>query len=430
VAATTHLTYARQRIRAFISQIDRVGQSEFPYRDSEAALVALRTHFVEILRRLDGLDEQTLPEIAKQECAIALVALFDYLPLLGIVLRSTNVRNAFEAFRPFKRLSAELLERRTPSEARRTKLLLSSEWNYAPLTYHGLHGLPHFVLIGLPAPESANPLVLPLAGHELGHSVWRVEKIDKELQPLAKRYVLSAIRNDWNRYHQVFPWTGSPEDLGTNIFAIETWEGALQWCLMHAKETFCDFIGLRLFGEAFLHAFAYLLAPRLTQRAPGYPASLSRAQHLLYAAKQYGIPAPDGYDALFEDEPVSGLTEGDQYRLAIAEKALTQLIAEIVTQADESIAYSKVKLPDEVKIATIHACIRKLIPAENSESVSNILNAAWRAFHDPTLWREGGLDTVIDRDRVLKELVLKNLELLDIEAILRTPAGPAASHNA
>jgi hypothetical protein len=389
-------------------------------------LVALRAHFVQILKRLDGLDEQTLPEIAKQECAIALVALFDYLPLLGIVLRSTNVRNAFEAFGPFKRLSAELLERRTPTEARRTKLLLSSEWNYSPLTYHGQPGMPHFILIGLPAPESANPLVLPLAGHELGHSVWRVEKIDKELQPLAKRYVLAAIRNDWSKYHQVFPWTGSAGDLGTNIFAIETWEGALQWCLMHAKETFCDFIGLRLFGEAFLHAFAYLLGPRLTQRAPSYPASLSRAQHLLFAAKEFGISPPEGYESLFEDEPVSGLTEGDEYRLGVAEKALAQLIPTIVTHADESIAYSKVKLPDEVKIAAIHGCLRKLIPAENSESIANVLNAAWRAFHDPTLWREGGADIVADRDRVLKELVLKNLELLDIEAILGTQAESAS----
>ena len=55
---------------------------------------------------------------------------------------------------------------------RETRLILSSEWDYSPFMYDQITDLPSFVFIGLPACESANPLLLPLAGHELGHSVW------------------------------------------------------------------------------------------------------------------------------------------------------------------------------------------------------------------------------------------------------------------
>ena len=38
--------------------------------------------------------------------------------------------------------------------------------------YGSVNNLPGFVFIGLPAPESANPFLIPLGGHELGHSAW------------------------------------------------------------------------------------------------------------------------------------------------------------------------------------------------------------------------------------------------------------------
>lgn len=48
--------------------------------------------------------------------------------ILGMILRSTNVRNPFELYFPFKRLAKTLLDGNV-------KLLMSSEWDFVPFTY-------------------------------------------------------------------------------------------------------------------------------------------------------------------------------------------------------------------------------------------------------------------------------------------------------
>src|SRR5439155_22334513 len=140
--------------------------------DSKAALDQLRTLFERKLQRLEAFAPGSDLSIISQECRVTLLALYQYLPLLGFILRSTNVRNAFEAFGPFLRLAGDVLEPGIERSQRKTKLLLSSEWDYSPFTYPTIPDLPKFLFIGLPAPESANPLLIPLAGHELGHAVW------------------------------------------------------------------------------------------------------------------------------------------------------------------------------------------------------------------------------------------------------------------
>jgi hypothetical protein len=96
---------------------------------------------------------------------------------LGLLLRSSNLRNAFEIYFPIKILSTELLEHNTC-------VVLSSEWEFSPFIYPvALDELPEFVFIGIPASECHNPLILPLAGHELGHVVWRRKGAEAEFDP-------------------------------------------------------------------------------------------------------------------------------------------------------------------------------------------------------------------------------------------------------
>ena len=97
--------------------------------------------------------------------------LAQYTPILGFILRSTNIRNAFEARGPLVRLAQKLL-------SKNTKLIVSSEWQYSPFVHPPIQDLKNFVLIGLPAPESSNPLIIPLAGHELGHAVLRTGTVN------------------------------------------------------------------------------------------------------------------------------------------------------------------------------------------------------------------------------------------------------------
>lgn len=166
------IDHACRRITAAIDEIERLRESDFPYPHAREALVELDRMFraqLDVLRRIP---EGAAVHVTNNACSASLYQLFVYVPILGFILRSTNVRNAFEAYSPLLRLARSLL-------GRDTKLILSSEWDYSPFVYMPMTDLPGFVLIGLPAPESANPLLVPLAGHELGHWLWQAANLGR-----------------------------------------------------------------------------------------------------------------------------------------------------------------------------------------------------------------------------------------------------------
>ena len=63
--------------------------------------------------------------------------------------------------------------------------------------------MPGFVLIGLPAQESSNPLLMPLAGHEMGHIVWDAENYSKQLSDLLLDQVVNEIIKKWAQFREV-----------------------------------------------------------------------------------------------------------------------------------------------------------------------------------------------------------------------------------
>ena len=425
-----YLAYARKRLRALLGQIASLSEAEFPYQYSREALENIRALFNERLHILDSyhsdnIQDEKWREMVKQECAISLNLCFVYLPLLGFLLRSTNVRNAFEAFGPLLRLSREMLEPDIEKEQERTtKLILSSEWEYSPLTYLAVPYLPDFVLIGLPAPESDNPLLLPLAGHELGHSVWEKCDLESTYAVLLRHEVIKSVKNNRVDFQQTFPYLTpiADADLTSNMFAIRAWEPAVQWALRQAQETFCDFIGLRLFGSAYLSAFAYLIAPNHSgQRCNFYPSLGDRVDNLCRAAKQYGIAEPLDYEDMFADEADSHMVPADAFCLSRADDAVKKLTDKLISQAKTIVAETKAPLPSGEEATRIIEQLRKVSPAENTRGLADILNAAWKLSEDHTLWCDK--PQLRDKqERILAELVLKNIELHEIEQrTKRTP---------
>ena len=94
------LTFAKDRLRAFLAEAQEVGEVEFPYPASKAAVETIEQLFKAKLASLDGFNDNSDPSIIRQECKLILSASFQYVPLLGFILRSTNVRNAFELCGP------------------------------------------------------------------------------------------------------------------------------------------------------------------------------------------------------------------------------------------------------------------------------------------------------------------------------------------
>ncbi|MDP8207974.1 MAG: hypothetical protein P9L92_15000 [Candidatus Electryonea clarkiae] len=152
------LDHSRKRLAAVINEIERLKQSEFPYPHPSQALERLDQLFNHQRSVLDKISSSSTNSVIHSGCSASLKQLFDYVPILGFILRSTNIRNAFEIYTPLLRLARSILKIDT-------KLILSSEWEFSPYMYSFIPYLPGFVLIGLPATESSNPLLIPLAGH-------------------------------------------------------------------------------------------------------------------------------------------------------------------------------------------------------------------------------------------------------------------------
>jgi hypothetical protein len=278
--------------------------------------------------------------------------------------------------------------------------------------------LPGFVLIGLPAPESSNGLLVPLAGHELGHSIWSAQRLAGFLEGKLRDKVISQIRVHWADYQALHPDLKIKKtDLETHIFALQTWTPAVSWALAQSEESFCDFVGLRIFGESYLHAFAYLLSPGWEGPRPfGYPNLQRRAGDLKSAADTYGVMAQNDYPALFEDLPEPPGTSTDKsFLLSLADTASASILVDLINKAGEIVSDSSISLPSSNKVEEIYTRFKNVVPAQGCENLSNILCAGWKAFHDKALWK--GNKQIASRDIVLRELVLKTIEGLEIEQL-------------
>jgi hypothetical protein len=412
---------ARKRLRSVLDEIARIAEFEFPYKGSEFALRMIERVFRSRFASLNLLTHQSTPAAIRQACSLAIRDVVIYLPLIGFIIRSTNVRNAFEVFRPLLRMASDVLEPTVPKDQRQTQLVLSAEWQYSPLVFRDVPGLPGFVLIGIPTSESSNPLLLPLAGHELGHSVWLANSaaVQAAIQPLVVAEILAVIRTRWVEYQQAFPSLAiTPAQLDTSVDAIETWVNAARWAFEQAEEVFCDCLGLRLFGAGYLEAFAYLLAPGIPgERSLVYPRMLDRIAYLEIASGIYHVTVPPDYCDQFDDDALPSLSRSDQFLLSVADKAVRNTLASIIQQADHIVTASGLPATSSGQVARIFARLKLVVPAEKCACLADILNAAWMAFRDDTFWQDSP-QIAAKKDEVLKELVLKNIELFEIEQIL------------
>jgi hypothetical protein len=407
-----HLVYSRNRLKAFLDELTRVHGVEFPYEDASKALVKIEATLRRHLSALDALSPQSDPAVTRAACKSASTALVIYLPLLGFILRSTNVRNAFEIHGPLLRLARLLLG---PT----TQLILSSEWDYSPFTFLN-PVLAQYVLIGLPASESANPLLLPLAGHELGHHLWHKESLDSHFSASIQRRIVEQITTTrWNEYLAIFPKV-EKATINTDLFAKQTWQPAFDWALRQVEETYCDYIALGLFSESYLHAFAYLIAPSLGGlRIQHYPNNKRRVDHLVQASKALGVNTPDNYQDMFED--LSEPTESEQatkFLVELADEASESVMHPLLEMAARTLAQAQSQRIDRVNATSIYQSYKKhVVPSNHPRTLSDVLNAAWMASHDVDLWKDKL--QIEDKERTLKELVLKSIEVLEYNQIVK-----------
>jgi hypothetical protein len=433
-----NIDFAEARLRAALEQAERVTESEFTFSDGPDALQLIVAKLTKHLEELAGLRAEGTQDkiIIAAECHKALEAVNNVLPILGLIVRSTDIRNAFEIYGPIRQLARTLIQSdkglKTPS-----RLIWSSGWDYIPSTFRRIKYLPGFIIITIPSSESANPLLLPLAGHELGHRIWTDEELEKFCFDSIILGAAEFIKDNFKQSNLGIPKSledRSAEEIreylrknARQIIGIDT---ALVNATRQAEELFCDLLGYFLFGESFLHAFSYLLAPRPPQeRRISYPKTSTRATLLKSASTKFNqnisnvYTTPTDFVALFRDEEKSPefLTQVTDHAALKAGIGLIEKVIELSKREN----WKNLPALSSVERRTIREeCFAWGVPASNAGSLGNILNAAWDAHLDAAFWvdfhplllqpkeeRQGF------RVAALREIVLKSIEVFEYESI-------------
>jgi hypothetical protein len=279
--------------------------------------------------------------------------------------------------------------------------------------------LRNFLLIGLPATESSNAFLMPLAGHELGHSLWHSEKLGDAFEHALEKEVLHSIASssNWAKYEEHFPGQ-TKDELAISLTARLSWTPCLEWALRQAEEVFCDLVGLWLFGEAYLYSFAYLLSPRRSApRFVLYPQTRARAEILVDAASSYQVSVPSPFVDLFAEQtaPEDGRTA---FLLGIADAAAAHFVPKLVDEVGSLLAGRDVRQRDSSIVAACLDDFALMVPARSAETqLTDVLNAGWVALLAPQSWADQRAVTEAGgTQNLLNELVLKSAELLEIGA--------------
>src|ERR1700687_1461266 len=103
------LVYTRNQVSAFLNEVEKLKESEFPYEHSRVALIEVASVFSNHLNYLEKITSANDSKVIRRACDAAVDGVGYYLPLLGFILRSTNIRNAFEIYGPILQLAQRIL---------------------------------------------------------------------------------------------------------------------------------------------------------------------------------------------------------------------------------------------------------------------------------------------------------------------------------
>lgn len=411
------LIHAREKIQSAIDQVRELLAVEFPHPDSQEALRIILKLLEDTrieLHTIDGYNKA----IVNAACMRAIGQLSLTLEVLGRIINSANIRNAFETHYPLLQLSKQFLNDNT-------KLILSFEWDYVPFTYpQNIDELPDFVVIALPASESTNTLIIPAAGHELGHSAWRhsfLKNYEERVEDCIWDILLhEAFTNTLQRITSTLPIEARKQfgrgDLLSKILLID----AFEWALSQCEELFCDFVGMQIFGSAFPKAFAYLLAPRLAkERAPDYPSLKSRSEYMSRFAKKSQIEMPENYSSIFQAEDEPFRPERFRYlMLKLADAAVEHLSEALMDTAIECCTSKGFSPPTHTQCESIRKALLSHVPSDNPISLAHVIVAGWDVYENPEFLNDKKMKLHSRRISLLNEIMLKSIEVIELKSLL------------
>lgn len=403
------VAFALLKVEGVLETISDLLALDYPFRDSVEALSLLRADFLSLKQDL-LLATNASVRVRQMQAQLTLRSIQDKLPILGIIQRSSETTGPVEFHGPFLSLVRKFLP-----DAR---VVIASDWLFSPYTYiyPDLFENQDFVFVSIPFSESDNGLISPLAGHELGHNVWRKRNLQGHLLEDANSEVHRLAQNEFQKIlKEEIKTTGTT---GTQLFEPSSTDKAVLWALSQCEEMFCDFLGLALFRESFLHAFEYLLAPwDFPRGVPTYPGMKDRISAQIRCAEMWGIKIPDSYAQSFKNAESNG---GSATRMA--DLVAIALIPKIIYLAELEVSNSGlIDRPSDESILAMEMAFENGCPPESVNSLSGLLNAAWnrqiRLSSEFTDYQNAA--AYANHSKMIghnNELLLKALEILEVTA--------------
>jgi hypothetical protein len=316
------------------------------------------------------------------------------------------VRNPFELHDPILQISRLFL-------GEDAKLILSTEWDFSPLMFSFADpDLDRFVFVGLPATEASNALIIPLVGHEIGHSVWYRYDLETFVAKHVKKCLAKEIYERRDQFSALY--TGfNPQTFSSNVPDlpfVEHWKRATVLCTKHCEEIFCDLIGLRIFGSSYLHAFEYLLGPHWGSRSSEYPDNITRVQALALATKEWSLPSRKGVLSSIEAEAIK-LSPADNILLEAIDAATPRITPILIRKAGRIAAKVGSPLYMRSKPVQVLRDFRHFHPSNHADSFVEIIAAGWHAYLDDNFWDRNILPS--EKIDILSELIFKSIEVME-----------------
>ena len=364
---------------------------------SESAKNALRIIEAYFKKQKQILEVSSEGNALREFCAQIQDDIEAYMAIIGVIANSSSVRNIFEMYEPLWLAASSILEpQKKPTQAE-INLIIATEWHLSPFVFSGLPSiLKDFILIGLPASEASNPLIVPLAGHELGHIVWRKYDLLSHFGILIKKIVSEAIHP-----------SGGQLSLLESAHYPETYEFALR----QAEEMFCDIFGMRIFKKAYVYAFFYLLFPWrniYNKVYYKYPPTGERFEMFKAVAKQLGFDFPS--EVSYSYEPHQCTDDQCKCLCRVRREILPKLIEKANEIVDRKRSQDLAGSPEEVQ--RIAGKLRKIVPAANIKTLSDVVNAGWVVYFES---KNGKIGDSRFTNKALMDLIAKNFEILAIE---------------
>ncbi len=404
---------ARRRIVGIQQLIEWLLCQDIPYPNIRDALIRNQKEFNKQMAELVDARASATPATFAQLISTALAQVQDGLKPLETLQRACNHDAAFEIQAPLLRLIRACL-------TSKHRLILYYEWHPSPRTwtYPGQISK-DYVWVGMPIVESQNPLVVPLAAHEIAHNIWNpkapqiqtmLSNVTKTLgdvmmsSPFRSRILNElGIDDPANSLNQA--------DLFLSPLALASYSASRQ-----LQELFCDTFAICVFGTSYLNAYRYLLEPNAGPRSIEYPKNSDRIKFQSEAASEIGLTVPAGYEASFYEADDYAHDQKQLLLLDIADLTVARHWKEVSAFANLVARQAHIHCEDWIRVHRHElAFFKEGRPAIGSINLPTIIDAAWTRYNDLLNDTDLKAEELTKQNSHLFEITLKTLEVFELE---------------